>query len=302
MSEPTHAVEFAAVITGASWEPRFVLGLERVLQMAQTNRVLVLRYQEFTRMTDEAVRQVRTLCTSAGVHVSETELSYTSPERTWERMRDLLTAPELAGRNVLVDLSTMPREAIWSAFSFLERARAVVWYVYHRPQSYAEWLTKNPLRPRLVLQMSGESQFGRDTVLLATTGFHRERTEQLIRVFDPSLTLLGMQEGEQFGNESANVDSHQDLLTRELMKEQRIRDFRMDAYASDHGLEAIKSALMPHQDSANIILASGGPKLSAVAIYRYYREHPEVALAYAPCSDFNPSYSAGLGNTTLNPL
>lgn len=302
MAEPTHAVEFAAVITSASWEPRFVLGLERVLQIVQTRRVHILRYQEFAQMTDEAVRQVRTLCASSGVHASEAELSYSAPERTWERMRDLLTSPELSGKPVLVDISTMPREAIWSVFDFLDRIQAEVWYVYHRPESYADWLTKNPLRPRLVLQMSGESQFGRDTILLATTGFHRERTEQLIRVFDPSLTLLGMQEGKQFGNELANLDSHQDLLTSELVKEQRIRAFSMNAYAPDHGMEAIKSALEPYLDNANIILASGGPKLSAVAIYRYHRDHPEVALAYAPCTDFNPSYSAGLGRTTFNRL
>lgn len=302
MSDLIENSNFATVITAASWEPRFVLGLERVLGMIETRRVHLLRYQEFASMTDESVRRVRKLCATSGIHVTEAELTYSAPERTWERLRDLLTSPELAGCPVLVDISTMPREAIWSVFGFLDRIHAVAWYVYHRPESYAEWLTKNPLRPRLVLQMSGESQFGRDTVLLATTGFHRERTEQLIRVFDPSVTLLGMQEGEQFGNDSANVNTHRDLLTDELLKEQRIRAFSMDAYASDHGLRALETALAPYLENSNIILASGGPKLSAVAIYRYYREHREVALAYAPCRDFNPSYSAGLGETTIGRL
>jgi len=49
-------------------------------------------------------------------------------------------------------------------------------------------------------------------------------------------------------------------------------------------------------------MASLGPKLSAVALYRLHKKYPQTGLVYAPAKEFNPQYSYGITESIIGEL
>jgi hypothetical protein len=114
-----------------------------------------------------------------------------------------------------------------------------------------------------------------------------------MRFYEPKTTLLGVQTGNQFGNQSQNIDIHRSLIS----PESGVTQFDVNAYSEDHGKATIEAQLQPHLCDSNVVMSSLGPKLSAVALYQIHKLHPSIALAYAPSQDYNREYSTGLGET-----
>ncbi|MDE0105244.1 MAG: hypothetical protein OXN89_22945 [Bryobacterales bacterium] len=164
------------------------------------------------------------------------------------------------------------------------------------PRSYGAWLSRDPKTPRLALKLSGQMRFGAKTVLCVLTGFDRERTHQLIRTFDPSVVLLGVQTGSQFGNRERNSGSFGE--SERLRKEgYKVNCFPVDAYSDDHGFGAIAREIQTYAENENILMASLGPKLSSVALYRVQRRYLRTGLVYTPSGEYNSDYSRGIGKT-----
>jgi hypothetical protein len=87
-------------------------------------------------------------------------------------------------------------------------------------------------------------------------------------------------------------------LRANLHGQQRIRSFLVDAYSADHGRSELEAQIRSHIGSANVIMASLGPKITAVALYQIHATHPETTLVYAPSGEYNHSYSMGIGETS----
>ena len=138
--------------------------------------------------------------------------------------------------------------------------------------------------------------FGKRSSLILTTGYDADRTQQLIRHFEPLHVVLLVQSGKQYGNQEQNVEIHKRRLVEE-QHEYKLSVREVDAYSVDHGESTINGWVADNIGRFNIILSSLGPKLSAVAIYRIYERHPDVALCYAPSKEFNSEYSCGIGAT-----
>ena len=298
--------EFDILVATVSWEDRFTLGLQRTLRRHSIRSVLLLRYKEWEDRTEESMEGAKCLCNEHGIPIRPVSLSHERPETTradlWKTIED--TSPKSG--TALVDIATMPREAIWTTFFFLDALGSRVAYTYHEPESYdQQWLSRDPGRPRFMLQMSGEARLGRRTVLLVTTGFDPSRTVQLMRTFEPALTLMALQQGEQFENVASNVEPHRHLSADEGPKFHEhypCDSFLIDAYAPDHGRAAIESKLQDHLNDSNLVMSSLGPKLTSVALYQIHRKYPEIALVYAPSGEYNPNYSKGIGNTITGVL
>ena len=189
-----------------------------------------------------------------------------------------------------MDLTTMPREMIWSVLFWLEAASVEVDYVYYRPETYAEdWLARDPNSPRLVYKLAGTLEVGRPTALVAVTGFDENRCRQAIEFYEPARVLLATQRGGQFKNDMRNVGPK---FGRD---DKRITRVEVDAYCEDHGYRVLRPEVEMLAEEHNIILCSFGPKPSAIALYRLQREFPQTALAYIGCKEYNPKYSTGLG-------
>lgn len=280
------------IITVASWEERFWLGFKRLTDESCPKNLLLYFYKEYASATKANRDRVEALSREKGIEVQARELSFQDPVRSWRTLFETITKWTTQKIQVTIDLATMPRETIWTILDLLDESEPIVRCVYHQPEAYStEWLSRDPGKPRLVYKLAGEAKLGLHTTLLVLTGYDVDRVRQLITFFEPQCTLLGLQVGDQFDNQSLNVDRHK----REFEGEQGIELFNVDAFSEDHGFNAIEKQLEPHLKNSNIVMSSLGPKLSAIALYHLHKKYPGTALAYAPSNEFNPEYSHGIG-------
>lgn len=287
------------LITFASWEDRFIAGFERSLERYAPQRVIMYFYDGYADWTLENRTRVGSACSERRIPLVEHELVVQNPKNNWYVLRrDIATDQTLAGPTA-IDITTMPRDVIWTTLWFLEYRGAEVHFAYHRPESYNDqWLSRDPQRPRLVYRLSGMAALGARTALLVIAGYDLERCHQLIEVFEPAITSLGLQRGNGDSQNPAKMQEHRD----EFVENNQVTLFDVDAYSDDHGERAIMDQMAPHLETHNVVMSSIGPKLSAIALYRIQRSHPKVGLAYAPSREFNRDYSSGLADSIYGQL
>lgn len=277
----------------ASWEERCALGLMDDLRTYVPKHVELYYIDSYSDRTGPTREQAERLCKEHGATISSHELPSDSPAGCWTILSDILS--EFSGQNisVVVDLTTMPRDIIWMLLWFLEDLNAQISYVYHRPANYSkEWLTRDPRKPRLVYKLSGLAQLGARTALLVLAGYDVERTAHLMRHFEPSITLLGLQVLGDDADNDCRMREHRERFE----SDDAVRIFELDAYSADHGESVLQSQLGNLPESHNVIMSSLGPKPTAISLYRIQRIDPRIALAYAPSREFNIEYSSGIGD------
>lgn len=282
---------FDAIVTVQSWEPRFVLGIKQTLKECTAKRMLAYFIGEYRGRTRKVQSELRKLTDEAEVVLQEKEVSFHEPSSAWATIeRDI--GPSTRFENpVLVDLTTMPREIIWSTLFWLEAGGTKTDYVYRRPDTYGkDWLARDPNNPRLVYKLAGTLEIGRRTALVAVTGFDEERCRQAVEFYEPTRVLLATQTGRQYGNDTRNVVP--DFQARRI----KVNEIQVDTFGADHGYEALRPEVADLAKEHNVILCSFGPKPSAVALFRLQREFPQCALAYIGCKEYNQDYSRGMGD------
>ena len=284
---------FDVVVTVASWEPRFVLGIKRTLRECSAGRILAYFLGEYGNRTEEARHALRKLVKdNPGMSLQEQEIAFGAPGIAWRMLEKDLGPSAGIGGAVLVDLTTMPREIIWSALFWLEAGRANVHYVYNRPKMYAaDWLARDPNDPRLVYKLAGTLEVGRPTALVAVTGFDENRCRQAVEFYEPARVLLAAQGGQQYENNIRNVGPK--FAAGGIPSDHT----EVNAFGADHGYGALRGRVEKLARDYNVILCSFGPKPSAIALFRLQREFSQCALAYIGCKEYNAKYSAGLGDS-----
>lgn len=279
------------LITFASWEDRFREGSRRLLQEYTPQKVLMYFFDGYAKVSRENREEVTALCKISQSKLLSYKFGVTEPATNWKILRNTILENVPEQSEVIVDFSTMPREVIWTVFWFLDLRHAVIHYIYHRPQGYGDWLSRDPQRPRLVYKMSGLSKLGARTVLMVLPGYDVDRVQQLLSFFEPAVTLMGLQD--QAGDEKAieRVERH----TEQFASNATVKQFAINAFTEDCGQAVVETQVKPYLDSYNIIMSSLGPKLSAISLYRLHRSNPAIGLAYAPSREFNIAYSIGIG-------
>jgi len=270
-----------------------------MLAEEQVRHAYVFYYEEFAKRTEKARSSVARLCSRARIKIEILPLKYENPVQSWTAARNFCEGRRTQIRHVLLDISTMPRDLIWILLSFFRELNVHGTYVYNMPKGYhSKWLSRDPGDPRLIYKLGGESKFGLKTVLLVVTGFDLERAQQLIDFFDPTETILAVQSGPQYDNLRMNASRHREFFRGSP----DITSFDVDAYSSDHGYSKLQKAIAARVGNGNIVMASLGPKLSAMALFRIHMSHPQVGLTYTPSKDYNLKYSHGIGNTIRGDL
>ncbi|HWD91475.1 MAG TPA: hypothetical protein VG938_03915 [Verrucomicrobiae bacterium] len=287
------------IFTAASWEPRFFSGFERILTRFTPERVVMYFFSEYANLSQANRERIRSCCKTNSITLEEFEVSFADPIGTWKVLYATAAAWCNGDSSAVIDITTMPRETTWILFGlFGDRAIPVTW-AYHKPQGYNNtWLSRDPDRPRLVPKMGGVTKLGFPIKLLLTSGFDVERARQLILFFEPEHVLVGIQTGIQFGNKLLNAARH----LQEFQGSSATKLFEIDAYAPDCGYESLEREIKEHLADSNLIMASLGPKTSAVALYRIHNKYPQTSLAYAPSKEFNPDYSFGIAETLYGQL
>lgn len=280
------------LITVASWEDRFTLGFERIIKQFCPKVILMYFFKEYAEISHQNRIFIEEHCKHNNIEIIIVELSFEDSVTSWRILFDTIINGDFINKNIIVDISTMPREIIWTIFDLLEEKGANISYLYNKPKGYNdEWLSRDPGRPRLVFKLAGEARLGKPTLLLILTGFDPDRTDQLIHFFEPRKCFIGLQIGESFSNQKKNIEKHEARFGKNPL----IELFDIDAYSIDHGLVTIDNILKPYLINYNILMSSLGPKLSAVALYKIHKMYPQTALVYAPSGQFNRNYSHGIG-------
>lgn len=283
----------STIITVASWEMRFRTGLERLLKATNAGRVVMYFYREFGERTASARSAVCELLRVRGCELREHELSFGSPNEGWRTIERTLAAVATDSSDILVDITTMPREAIWAVFFWLEHSRRPISYAYHRPSSYSPgWLARDPDIPRIAFKLSGISKIGKPTALLIVTGYDVDRTTQAIEFFQPAHTVLACQGGEQYASVERNMGAH-----GYLSRMASVEVVGVDAFNKDHGFSEMKKVVEELAKKNNVMMFSFGPKPTAVALYRIQKTVESSALGFIHCKEYSEEYSKGISET-----
>ncbi len=284
------------LIIFASWEDRFRIGFDRDLKKARIQKALVFFFSSYATRTQKNRHAVEEICKDNGIEYIPAKLDIDQPAYNWRTVIGCIENVIAECADILIDISTMPREIIWYVLWMVEQSQRVARYVYHSPREYGdEWLSRDPRAPRFVYKLSGLAKPSTKTALLVTVGFDPPRADRLVSCYEPSKLLIGIQSSSSFRrNDEVMAGYHEKVGKYE--KEHDCDIFELDAYAVDRGMAAIQEVLKPLGSSYNILTSSLGPKLTAITLYKLNRLDQKVGLVYAPANQFNPDYSSGIGD------
>jgi len=277
-----------------SWEERSQLGFEQDIKDIVVSKVIALKKLKPINGTEisACIDNTRNTCQKKGI-IYEELLWGESPIDNAQVLSSLLE--QLKANNVLyINITTMPRDIIWTLLFFLNHSHNRVYIRYYQPKSYSgAWLSKEPYSPRLLLKHSGIIELGKPLCIVIVTGFDIERTRQIVSKFEPQKVILCIQKGAQFHNDTRNGSNQHELMCKSAGVSD-ITSMEIDFYGEDFGEDAINSVISSLSDY-NIIISSFGPKPSAIGVYKAYQKHKEVALCYVPCKEYNKDYCKGIG-------
>lgn len=285
------------LISVLSWEDRFILGLEKNLESYQPSIVIIFCYQYNMAWKDDNYEKTKSLVDKD--RLVTINLNSERPEETWAKFKDTIARYCSNGR-VLVDITTMTREAIWLTLYNCRIVNAALEYIYFKPQLYSEdWLSRDPDRPRLLYKMSGIAKLGAPTLLVVTGGYDIQRLDSLIYNFEPKFTMLFFQEG----NTERNKKNYAECKALFNRKYGITNIYEYDAYDVNKSVDIITKKLNQRDNTGktyinrcNIVLNSLGAKTSAITLFKIWIKYPHTALSYIPSKEYNKEYSVGISD------
>lgn len=285
----------ATYITVLGWEDRYILGLKQSFQEYSFEKVILFVFEDYRHYTSENLVSTHEFLQSISVELIEISVWNNDLLASWKSIAEWFQQQNYSDiPRFIVDLSTIPRETLWSVLYWFSKDRLEFDYVYYPPMEYSgSWLSQEPEKPRLLFKHSGEIFFERQTCLFVFSGFDPERVRQLYEFYEPKMLLVAIQSGSQFDN---NIRNTKDRL-REVLNEVNSLEFvEIDTYDFNECYRRVSELLDPIKDRYNLITSSLGPKISGLVLYKYQFNNRSVALTYVPCRLYSRAYSKGIGN------
>jgi hypothetical protein len=288
MKAPAKKILFAVL----GWEDRAREGFFQNITNHNFSEVFLICYSDYQKYTSKNLASINEFCSSRNIKLNLVGLTYSDAVTNWKYLSEFIGKLKINDCEITIDITTSPRELIWTLLSFITLKSKKISYIYYKPKEYSkDWLSKEPDSPRLLLKHSGITRFGKSTALVVITGFDTDRIKHLVHYFEPRITYLGIQSGDQFDNHKRNnLEAH----LAECRSLTEFHNFELDSYTTDCGYSKIQPVIESLQ-GRNIVVSSLGPKPSALALYKCHLDNPDIALSYVPCIKYNPHYSTGLG-------
>jgi hypothetical protein len=292
-------------ITFASWEDRFREGTETLLNEYVFERTLMLYTKGASGLTAKNREYVRALLQKHNCDIDEVVLDYAEQITSWKAVRSAIEGISIISNKVIVDITTMPRNFIFTVLHLLISRGFSVKSVYHSPGSYPnEPLCWDPARPYLIFKLSGEFDLEKKgTAFIATAGFNPERVAMAIRFFDPLKVIIGFQKGDPYENIRKSVKGVRtisDIFGASI----GFDTFEFNAYnngdAGYNELNRIVTDLLPNY---NIVMGSFGAKRTAAAMYKtFIATNQEIAFCYVPMREYDEVYSSGYRDSLIDDI
>lgn len=279
-----------------SWEERSALGFDKDIESKKFDRVIL--FENAAPINSEKIApiiaEIERKCNDSKMKCDRIILDFNSAS-CWGELKDLMASVN-SDDSIKLDICTMSRNLIWALLFFLKEKVASVDIVYHQPYKYSnEWLSRDAELPRLLFKHSGIVSIEKQTLLVIITGFDLERTKQLVYFYNPGRVILLIQKPNRLDDNTRNTSKlHADECIKMGVKTE-VKE--IDCYDEDWGYGVIEKVVSENLESYNIVVSSLGPKLSAVSVYKTFLKHPEIALTYIPCKEYNINYCEGIGNS-----
>ena len=279
------------LFTVLGWEERFLLSLNHILDNYKIDKVYLICFIDYLFMEkmEESLETIKILLEKRNIQLCITELEYNDSISNWKKMDKFFNALEI--HKALINITTFPRETIWTFLFFLKTKVSSVTFIYYKPESYDNnegGLTKNHKTPRLLFKHSGVFDIGKKLAIFIITGFDYNRSESLIEHYEPTKVVFISQEGEQFENQKRNCGISPNIAYENI----EVENVVINNYDIDDSCKILNNLVDKHSDY-NVIITSQGPKTSAISTYLAYLKNPNIALAYVPAREFSGNYSFG---------
>jgi len=271
-----------------SWEERSTLGFQKDIEAyPNLNKVFLFRFEKsaHTNETDKSIFEIEKICLSKSIISEKLSIPNTEVEK-WRTLEAFAQNLDI-NTNICIDITTMPRSIIWTLFFFFKQKFQQITVLYHKPNEYSkEWLSKDPDVPQLLFKHSGIIEFDKPTTFFVLAGFDEDRVIQLVNYYEPQNLIIGEcnpQKPFEYG----------------VINPEKID---INQYNDEWGYDVIEEKITNILKTSNLIIASLGPKTGAISVYQCFMNHPEIALAYVPCKEFNIDYSKGIGDTLVKEI
>lgn len=280
---------FDCLINTASWEERYHMRTSQLIREHSIKRVMTIVVDEYEFVTDALTDRITSSEYGHRVEFERIDLTLSDNLLAWRAIEKSIEESKL--EKVIFDISTCPRELIWYVLHHLDKNGIDYLITYSKPNSYGDWLSKDPGRPRLIYKHSGMTKLASSTALLLASGFDLERAAQLIQFYEPKVTYLATQVGEQYDNLVSNLDKNISFLKESC----EVVHFTIDAFTEDGGASDIEKSMRSDFEKYNFLACSLGPKPSAFALYKLQKKYPNIGLCYVPSLQYNTKdYSKGI--------
>lgn len=280
------------LITVLGWEDRFISGNEIILKEYNIHKMIIISFLDYCDIEGVKAKRnaIEVLAFKNEIEIIDISLKYDDSIENWKKLNDFFD--KFNEQEVLLNITTIPRETIWTLLFFLKKRINNVDYIYFKPKEYcSDWLTKNHKNPRLLFKHSGIFGLNKPLVLFVITGFDDSRLNSLIEYYEPNKIVIFNQDGDQFNNSIRNNGSRlNELFEFEIVE--------FDSYNVLGATKILQDKIKQYEDS-NIIVSSQGPKLSSLSTYSNYLKNSNIALAYVPARDFNKNYSKGIDELSI---
>lgn len=276
------------LITVLGWEDRFRLGTDVILNKFNIKKIILITFSDYLNMPNMNTHNsfLTNKANELNIEIEPIELEYSNSILNWKILDNYFNTSKLTN-NLLLNITTIPRETIWMLLFFIKQQVNSICYIYFKPQEYGqEWLTKNHKNPRLLFKHSGLFELDKKLALFIITGFDEKRLNSLIEFYEPNKIVYFTQSGNQFSNNIRNTSAN-------LESRIQCEKIEIDNYDIESAIEVLRVEIENNQNY-NIILDSQGPKPSSLSTYKnYILSNKRVALAYVPVRDFSTAYSKG---------
>lgn len=272
-------------ITFTSWEDRFITTFEKDTKANEFSKILIFNYTnghnlECKKECFEKIEELNR--TNKNIEFFDMEIN--NDISNWKLLYRVFNN-NIKG-NVLLNISTMPRNIIYYSLHFLDNFNYKYNVIYYNAIKHDSGLTQSPLIPSLILQHSGIFYSNKKTLLVVSLGYDEKRIYQVYNHFEPKKIVI-LSENKHKSSIDKDVNfQFTDIEEKDIIK--------INSFEKNNIFDKLESIITPLHKEYNIILCSLGPKISSLEFYMYNKKYPETALCYVSLKEYSTEYSKGV--------
>jgi hypothetical protein len=281
----------AVLITVASWEERFVLGLEQSLSKESFSNVMCLASLRYSEQTATHRKEARQHAIDIGVAFTELLFDFEDQVKCYHQMVSLAQDECLVTADrIVLDVSTAPRTLVWMLLGALAPANREVVIRYSQAGKYGAWQTTEEGEPRLIINRSGIMYPDKPTCLIMLCGPEISRAEKMFNRFEPRKTLI---------LRDPRAADYGEVKRLPVEYSSAVDDIVFDnTDISKSNLKQLVGLVQPQIETYNVVTASLGPKMGAILLFELSEQYEQVGLSYVISGKHNLSATSGIGRST----